>query len=298
MLHPKSSNKVALKASASRSKPGRTPTFTNDDLLEGVKPVAFDWNILNEKSDLSVQLPDSNDDGRLEKPRRALSAYNIFFHHQRDQIKKELAESSWIKENRQLQNATHRGKLLFAERARMVATRWKAMDKEVRAQYKELASRDKCRYQHELKEWRKLDSILHRFEEDMLLGSLIKTSDQKNTNEESYCEDQPHGIRFQQLINLCCETSSAPYGQGTVTPKTDTSMMQSCSNFVLTKKEGTVMEELNTSPAQEQLQHTLCVAEISEGDRLQELAEQLGNERVELLLQIFGNSSQEKQNVL
>jgi len=124
-----------------------------DDLLLDTKPVVFDWNIVMEQPDQAVQrldkiFPDnSKDDGQTEKPRRALSAYNIFFQHQRGQIKKELAESSLIAENCQKNTEMHHGKMLFANLACMVATRWKTIDQETQVQYKELAGRDKNRYQ-------------------------------------------------------------------------------------------------------------------------------------------------------
>jgi len=135
MFQPEICNNVAMKTTTtdSRSNPGRKHTFTKDDLLVDTEPVAFDWNIAMEKTDKSLQRPNfllySKDDGRSEKPRRALSAYNIFFQHQREQIKKELAEASSIIENQQQSNETHRGKMLFAKLACTVATQWKAIAK-------------------------------------------------------------------------------------------------------------------------------------------------------------------------
>jgi len=91
-----------------------------DDLVLDTEPVFFDWNIVMEKPGKSLQRRMDQfpvrtvDSPQPEKPRRALSAYNLFFQHQREQIMKELAESSSIIENQQQNNETHRGKMLFA----------------------------------------------------------------------------------------------------------------------------------------------------------------------------------------
>jgi len=64
------------------------------------------------------------------------------------------------------------------------------------------------------------------------------------------------------------------------------------------EQSSTAMEGLNTIATQEQLQHPFHVTEISGKDKLQELAAQLGKERIMLLLQIFGKHTQEQQNIL
>jgi len=276
-----------------------------DDLVADTEPVAIDWNIVMENTGKSVQrwdcLPYDKDDGtgHSEKPRRALSAYNIFFQHQREQIKKELADASLIMENRQLNKDTHRGKMLFAELARTVATRWKKIDKDTRAPYEQLAAQDKIRYEREMKQWRNLQSsILHRIEAGNVYKSVIQASFQKNTFEQSCCDAQQCGIHSLQLSTSCWETSSTSSEQCTVTSTPHPSMMQSYNNtFVSTQQSSTTREEFDTFATQEQLQHTLHVTEVSGTDRLKNLAESLGSERLELLLQIFGTCCHEQQHL-
>jgi len=273
-----------------------------DDLLVDTKLVAFNWNIVMDKPDKSVQrpvyLPDIEDDGQPDKPRRALSAYNIFFQHQREQIKKELAESSLTTENRKQSNDTHRGKMLFAELARTVATRWKKIDKEARAPYEELAARDKKRYEREIKQWRNLQSsFLHRMEAENVLGSVIEDSFQMYTLGRSCCDIEQCGVQSLPPNTSGWETSSMPTEQYTGTSKTRPSMIQCCNNFGSAEQTSTAREGFNIIATPVELPHTFRVKEISGTDRLQELAERLGNERLELLLQIFGTCSQEQQHL-
>jgi len=300
MFYPESCHTVALNAITSKSHPRRKQTFMKDDLVADTEAVIFDWNIVMEQTGKYVQrsncLPD---DDHSEKPRRALSSYNIFFQHQREQIKKELADASLIMENRQLNKDTHRGKMLFAELARTVATRWKKIEKETRAPYEQLAAQDKIRYEREMKQWRYLQSsILHRIEAGNVFGSVIQASFQEDTFEHSCCDIGQRGIHSLQLSKSCWETSSTSSEQFTVTSTPHPSMMQSYNNtFVSTQQSSTTREEFDTFAKQEQLQHTLHVAEVSGTDRLKNLAESLGNERLELLLHIFGTCCHEQQHL-
>jgi len=302
MFHPVSCHKDGLKATNSKSNPGRTQTSMQDDFLVDTEPVAFDWNMVMDKPDKPVQrpvyLPDTEDDVQPEKPRRALSAYNIFFQHQREPIKKELAEASLIMEDQQISKKTHRGKMLFAALARTVSTRWKKIDKETRAPYDELAARDKKRYEREMKEWRYLQSsILHQIQAGNAFGSVKEASFHNITVGIGCCDIEQCGIQSLQLNKSFWETSSMPSEQYTGTSKTQPSMIQCQNTFTSAEQTSTAREVLNTFVTPEELPHSFCANEISGADRLQELAESLGNERLELLLQIFGTRSQEDQNL-
>jgi len=286
-------NKVAKDAIDITSHPKRTQTFTKDDFVVDTEPLPFDWDIVTHKTNPSaVQLPvhPRGNHGLLEKPRKPLSAYNIFFHNQREQIKQELAESSSLMNNEKQQQSheTHRGKILFAELARTVATRWKAIDPQTRAQYDELATQEKNRYQREMEEWEHLhSSYRHRIEEYSLLASWTKALIKKNTVENNGFDICPCGIPF-RLLNSPCHCNVA-------SPQAQPSMMQSYSTSSLYEPSGrTAMGGFDTFAAQEGplLPHgTVPGTETSQSDRLQELAKQLGHERLELLGQIFGTSS-------
>jgi len=320
MFHPsESSNKVAQETIHLKSQPRKIQTFTwmGDDLLAAVvdtEPVAY---TLDSNMGITKKTPEDQPampqpphgqkvmvDQAPEKPRRALSAYNIFFHDQREQIKKELTEASsvmtMIIENQQRnyhhQQETHRGKMLFAELARTIATRWKAIDSETRARYEELATHEKKRYQQEMEQWKHLhSSFLDRFKEKSQLGSWTRTLlHTKHTVEKDCLDVHPFGIPFPQCSNLsrchCKDTS----------PQCQLPMTQSVSSTSLRcEKSSTATVGFETFVAQEKchiLPHMSCVTETSGSDRLlQQLAKRLGQERLELFWQIFGTCSHQEQ---
>lgn len=78
----------------------------------------------------------------LNKPKRALTAYNIFFRDQRQKI---------------LANGNSGG---FARLAQTIAARWKLITKEDYANYLEKARDDKVRYEREMENWRKQSNSL------------------------------------------------------------------------------------------------------------------------------------------
>jgi hypothetical protein len=84
----------------------------------------------------------------LAKPKRNLSAYNYFFKYQREKILKVTPMRAEGKPRR-----SH-GKIGFADLARLIASKWKAVSPDKRAFYEELAVKDKARYVKEMNEWK------------------------------------------------------------------------------------------------------------------------------------------------
>jgi HMG-box domain len=86
------------------------------------------------------------------KPKRPLSAYNIFFKTEREKI---LAEAPTRPEGKPRRS---HGKIGFADLARSIALRWKTIDKDLLEHYSKMAVEDKQRYQKELAVWKKYQS--------------------------------------------------------------------------------------------------------------------------------------------
>jgi hypothetical protein len=86
------------------------------------------------------------------KPKRPLSAYNWFFHSERQNI---LNDTPIRKEGKPRRS---HGKIGFADLARSIAAKWKSLSKEDRAVYDEKATKDKDRYLREMEEWKKWQS--------------------------------------------------------------------------------------------------------------------------------------------
>jgi hypothetical protein len=100
-----------------------------------------------------------------DKPKRPLSAYNIFFQHEREKIITDAPEqelsldfiisvqkmASKRKEKRR-HRKTH-GKIGFADLARKIAEKWKKLDSESKSYFEARAEAEKARYKRELEVW-------------------------------------------------------------------------------------------------------------------------------------------------
>jgi HMG-box domain len=87
----------------------------------------------------------------VNKPKRPLSAYNIFFKTERAAILQELPDVTGAMKPRR----SH-GKIGFKELAMRISAKWKSLPPEIRLYFDELAAIDKQRYLLEKKEWQGL----------------------------------------------------------------------------------------------------------------------------------------------
>jgi len=88
----------------------------------------------------------------IEKPKRSLSAYNLFFQSERKKLLKALPkrESRGGKTPR-----NSHGKMGFAEMARIISSRWKKISEEEKAPFDAMAKQDRLRYQREMLCWKR-----------------------------------------------------------------------------------------------------------------------------------------------
>mmetsp|Transcript_19876 Transcript_19876/g.25602 ORF Transcript_19876/g.25602 Transcript_19876/m.25602 type:complete len:295 (-) Transcript_19876:12-896(-) len=83
----------------------------------------------------------------VDKPKRPLSAYNLFFSFERNRLVAEKNASS--------QGAPNSNKLGFPNLAKTVAAKWNKIDPELKAHFDEKAREEKIRYKKALSEWKK-----------------------------------------------------------------------------------------------------------------------------------------------
>ena len=105
--------------------------------------------LLQLHSATQITLNDGKNSSKPCKPKRPLSAYNLFFKHEREKI---LAETPVRSEGKPRRS---HGKIGFGCLARTIADKWKNIDDETRDYFEDLAAEDKARYKQEKKRWKK-----------------------------------------------------------------------------------------------------------------------------------------------
>lgn len=94
-----------------------------------------------------------------DRPKRPLSAYNIFFKAERENILKQIPGEAESEENDKFtwpgKKRPPHGKISFEELAKTIGARWKSLDESEKAQYKEKAKEDLGRYAKEMTAYEK-----------------------------------------------------------------------------------------------------------------------------------------------
>lgn len=130
-----------------------------EDVLQMSNYSQSDFNIIAKEDVVSASLvtdcvnSDDNDSkkdsSQSQKPKRPLSAYNFFFHQERQLILNQMPTRVEGKPRR-----SH-GKIGFADLARNIASKWKSLSDGERKPFDDKAAADKDRYIQEMNEWKK-----------------------------------------------------------------------------------------------------------------------------------------------
>jgi hypothetical protein len=157
-----------------------------------------------------------------DMPRRPLSAYNIFFKEQREQIMSETAaaaagsEKGAKKTKRKSKKSAGIG---FANLARTIAANWKDLDPESKAPYEAHASVEKDRYTKEMLVWRAKEKDKKKeqaasgregsrssADDSRITGTVeMDTSADPSSEEEAH-----HGLPYARLSPIPIQNSSSP----------------------------------------------------------------------------------------
>jgi HMG (high mobility group) box len=103
-----------------------------------------------------------------DKPKRPLSAYNLFFQSERKKLIAMLPDVANIEEyglTERERKAKHRkmhGKIGFAELARNIANKWNNMDDTEKAAFEACARTEKEKYQEEIDKWKTTNGYVQK----------------------------------------------------------------------------------------------------------------------------------------
>lgn len=106
-----------------------------------------------------------------DKPKRPLSAYNLFFQSEREKIILDLApellnngggNGAANPPKRRRRHRKSHGKIGFAALARNIAQKWKNLDDEAKSPFEAEAEKEKVRYKKELDVWKKAQEELKK----------------------------------------------------------------------------------------------------------------------------------------
>jgi hypothetical protein len=149
--------------------PSRSSTICSLPSLSDIKPFAHKVNKSAKKHGWKKP---------KDKPKRPLSAYNLFFQHERKKIITALPEVESAKndgltqdQRRRMHRTTH-GKIGFGDLARNIAQNWKTIDNSTKSIFSGWADAEKARYKNELDAWQKAQTDN---------GERTKTENKKKT---------------------------------------------------------------------------------------------------------------------
>lgn len=87
------------------------------------------------------------------KPKRPLSAYNLFFRHERAKIVGIPVGSSPVNKGQKRRHVTSHGKIGFSELGRLIGKRWKQLNRVELQYFESLAAKEKRVYEIKLREY-------------------------------------------------------------------------------------------------------------------------------------------------
>lgn len=92
----------------------------------------------------------------LERPKRPRTAYNYFFHNERQKL---IARgNAWAQDEASGRN----GKVAFADMAKIVSAKWKTIGTEDMIYYANLANQDKFRYRRQMEQYKEAKREMER----------------------------------------------------------------------------------------------------------------------------------------
>lgn len=114
------------------------------------------------------------------------TAYNYFFYRQRQQILEQLPERAGNKPK------NSHGKCDFTKMAQTIAAKWKKIDKEELAYFKDLSQKDRERYNREMKVWRELEKAGENSSKEDPVAEQPQMQDEQDDLDDESTEPIPY----------------------------------------------------------------------------------------------------------
>jgi hypothetical protein len=144
-----------------------------------------------------------------DKPKRPLSAYNLFFQQERKRIIELIPDDNSVlddgltEEQRRRKHRKTHGKIGFADLAKSIAEKWKTSGDDVKAPFEARAAEEKERYQKELEVWNTVQKEKEKQEE------VAEQESKKQLEDSDDVENTPAPLAPAQLGNACLITSQS-----------------------------------------------------------------------------------------
>ena len=108
-----------------------------------------------------------------DKPKRPLSAYNLFFQHERNRI---VGDSPAGADGNKRKHRKSHGKIGFESLAKTIADKWKTLDKASKRPFEQQAKREKAIYAKKLQAWHELRLARPSLEQILEQAYIVRPS--------------------------------------------------------------------------------------------------------------------------
>jgi hypothetical protein len=138
-----------------------------------------------------------------DKPNRPLSAYNLFFRKERALLLgADVEKQDSEKGKKRVHRKTH-GKIGFADMARIIGAKWKALGDEEKSEFEEIASQEKKRYAEELAAWKeeqkKKEEVARKIAKDTKASASKDDAKDDAMGTTGLTPDQQMQLRMQMM---------------------------------------------------------------------------------------------------
>lgn len=197
------------------------------------------------------------------KPKRPLSAYNLFFRHVRNSLIKDACENEKMssaeiddllksRRGRSRHGRRGHGKITFADLTRQVSSQWKSLPPSQRSFFSEKAKLDTQRYQQELKLWNQARQVEQESEKMTLIHNAEELKENQEISDSSESQEEEEDFSLEEFGNLrffppglvSSTSDSSTYSTDKVQPSSLGST-PNAADFPFTKNESSLSDLLH-----------------------------------------------------